>query len=268
MYCKSSGKAGEEEDPVLVSIQSRCYTLSMKIALKITPQRSTQYAHMAASLAMPELLASPLGAVISDVIPITLAGQAYLLVTLADDALASPTLRSTLAQMGATSEAYEYYTQIGSVQGPLLRPIEPEFTPFVPLEMVETRRYKGKTNELFTRVLLNVALFAGDYSQQCTERLRILDPLAGGGTTLFHALVAGYDALGIELERQDIETTAVFVRQYLEGEGIPYKEVDERARKAGRRYHFEIGWKNRTRTLVLVHGDSALADIHLREVTG
>lgn len=245
-----------------------CYTHFMKLALKITPQRSTQYANMAAALAIPELLASPLGAAIDDVAHVTLAGQGYLLVTVNDELCTVPMLQLLLPRLGATSEAYTYFEQIGSVEGPLLRPIEPNFTPFVPLEMAEARRYKGKTNEIFTRVLLNIALFAGEYSTQYAERLRILDPLAGGGTTLFLALASGYDAFGIELERQDVETTAVFVRQYLESGRIPYKEIDERGRRAGRRYQFEIGQKGSTRMLVLAHGDAVQADLHVREVVG
>jgi SAM-dependent methyltransferase len=240
----------------------------MKLALKITPQRSTQYANMAAVLAIPELLASPLGAAIDDVAHVTLAGQGYLLVTVNDEHRSLPMLQSLLPRLGATSEAYTYFEQIGTVQGPLLRPIEPDFAPFVPLEMAEARRYKGKTNEIFTRVLLNIAIFAGDYREHYAERLRILDPLAGGGTTLFLALALGYDVFGIEINRQDVETSAVFVRQYLESEGIPYKEIDERGRRAGRRYQFEIGRKGKTRTLVLAHGDTIQADVHMREVAG
>src|SRR5262249_28392541 len=121
---------------------------------------------------------------------------------------------------------------------------------------------------IFTRVLLNVAVFAGAYHTQCTERLRVLDPLAGGGTTLFLALAHSYDAFGIELERQDVETTAVYVKQYLNSEHIPYKEIDERGRKAGRRYQFEIGRKGNTRHLVLAHGDTRAANFHMREIVG
>jgi len=241
---------------------------SMKIALKITPQRSTQYANMVATLAIPELLASPLGTFIKECVPTTLAGQAYLLVTLDEGTQLSPYLLSVLARMGATSEVYEYFDAIGAVSGPLLRPIEPQFVPFVPLEMAETRRYKGKTNEVFTRVLLNVALFAGEYAANLNERLRVLDPLAGGGTTLFLALSAGYDAFGIELNRQDVETTAVFMRQYLDSAHMAYKERDERGRRAGRRYQFEIGRRGDTRMLVLVNGDAIQADMHMREVVG
>ena len=240
----------------------------MKVALKITPQRTTQYANMTAALAIPELLASPLRTVTSSVEPIKLAGQKYLLATVEDAGFDSPYLRAVLARLGAISEAYEFFEQIGDVPGPLLRPLTPSFTPLVPLEMAEARRYKGKTNEIFTRVLLNAAIFAGQYDEPATTRLRVLDPLAGGGTTLFLALAAGYDAFGIELERQDVETTAVVVRQYFEGERIAFKEVDERGRRAGRRYQFEIGRKGDTRYLVLAHGDSREAAMHMREVPG
>ena len=240
----------------------------MKLALKITPQRSTQYTNMVATLAIPELLASPLEKSIKECDPITLAGQAYLLVTLSEETSLSPYMLSVLSRMGATSEVYEYFDTIGTVSGPLLRPIEPQFVPFVPLEMAEARRYKGKTNEVFTRVLLNIALFAGAYADNLDERLRVLDPLAGGGTTLFLALSAGYDAFGIELARQDVETTAVFTRQYLESAHVHFKERDERGRRAGRRIQFEIGHKGDTRLLVLIHGDTTQADMHMREVMG
>ncbi len=238
---------------------------SMKLALKITPQRSTQYSTMVETLAAPELLASPLGKHIQAVTPITLAGQAYLLATIDAEQLAKQ--QAVLSRLGATSETYEYFERIGEVEGPLLRPVEPEFISFVPAEMAEIRRYKGKTNEVFSRVLLNIALFAGAYSSHITERLRILDPLAGGGTILFLALAAGYDAFGIELGRHDIETTAVFVRQYLHSEHIPFKERDER-RTIGHRYQFDIGPKKDSRLLVLAHGDAAQANLHMQEVPG
>jgi len=238
----------------------------MKLALTITPQHSTQYSNMTAALAAPELLASPLGAVIHHIEPVRLAGQAHLLLDLEDTAV--PDMLPVLSRLGATSATYEYFAQLGGLEGPLLRPLEPRFTPFVPLEMAEVRRYKGKTNEIFTRVLLNIAIFAGAYSGQFTERLRVLDPLAGGGTTLFLALAAGYDAFGIEHARQDVETTAVFIKQYLNNERISYKELDERGRRAGRRYQFEVGPKGATRLLVLAHGETYQAGLHMQEVPG
>jgi hypothetical protein len=239
-----------------------------KLALKITPQRSAQYANMTEKLAEPELLASPLGSAIRRIEAVTFAGQGYLLVTLDEESPISPALGEIMPRLGAISEAYEFFEHIGGVEGPFLRPRETSFTPFVPLEMAEIRRYKGKTNEVFTRVLLNIAIFAGAYANQCTGRLRVLDPLAGGGTTLFLSLAAGYDAFGIEQQKQDVETTAVFIRQYLNSIHMPYKVLDERGRRAGRRYQFEIGHKGATRSLVLSHGDTCEANLHMQEVQG
>ena len=241
-----------------------------KLALKITPQRSTQYANMTEKLAKPELLASPLGAAITHIEPVTFAGQAYLFVSLDNESVSSQCLEleQVLPRLGATSEAYEFFERIGDVEGPFLRPLETTFVPFLPLEMAEIRRYKGKTNEVFTRVLLNIAVFAGAFTNQYTGRLRILDPLAGGGTTLFLALSDGYDAFGIEHQKQDIDTTVVFLRQYLNSIHMPYKELDERGRRTGRRYQFEIGRKGATRRLVLAHGDTCDAHLHMQEVPG
>src|SRR5947209_546923 len=101
---------------------SICYTAPMKLALKITPQRSTQYANMAETLAAPELLASPLGPAIQEIVPVKLAGQGYLLATL-DDLLSSSTMMPILSRLGATSEVYQYFERLAEVQGPLLRPI-------------------------------------------------------------------------------------------------------------------------------------------------
>src|SRR5579875_1112096 len=138
----------------------------MKLALKITPQHSTQYGNMAEALAVPELLASPLAPAIREVAPVKLGGQGYLLVDMGDATslpsgapdMPSPAQMAILSRLGATSEIARYFDAICDVQGPFLQPLEPQFTPFVPLEMAEARRYKGKTNELFTQTLLNLAV--------------------------------------------------------------------------------------------------------------
>ncbi len=257
---------------LIEDVAEACYNPDlMKVALKITPQRSTQYASMAQVLATPELQASPLGDAIAGIESVRLAGQEYVLVEIKEERAGAEMLSEIariVPRLGAVSEGYEYFATLAGLDGPLLRPIEPQFTPFVPQEMAEVRRYKGKTNELFTRILLTLAIFAGTYREQFTGRLRVLDPLAGGGTTLFQALAAGYDAFGIEQNRHDVETTEVFIRQYFRSEHVAHKELDERGRRAGRRYQFAVGPKNDPRYLVLVHGESAQAVQHMQEVPG
>ena len=51
-------------------------------------------------------------------------------------------------------------------QRPLLRPIETGFTPALSRDLMMARRYRGKTNELFTHFLCNVARFSSAVAQR------------------------------------------------------------------------------------------------------
>lgn len=226
----------------------------MLLALAIAPQRSTLYSRLVQRLAVPELLASPLGQRVASWERRRLGEQDYLLLDLDDELTERDT--ALLARLGTIGALHEFFERIGEVPGPLLRPIEPGWTPFLPTELVETRRYRGKTSEPFTAVLLNLALFAGAFAERTGERLRVLDPLAGGGTTPLMGLVRGYDAVGIEREREDVESTDTYVRQFLRGAGVPFKRTDERVRGVGRRFLFTIGRGDATRTLGLILGDT------------
>lgn len=233
----------------------------MRLALQVAPQPSTQYAEMAFRLAGPELRASPLRAHLESVEQARLGGADYVLATLAGDAHADEFM-PVLAQLGATSCAFEY---LDATNGPLLRPLDPRVTRRLPREMAEIRRYKGKTSELFTRVLLNLSLFAGRFLADPQTRLRVLDPLAGGGTTLFAALAAGHDAFGVEQEKRHVQTTAAFVGEYCREARIPHTTVHDRAK---RRYRFELGPRDDQRLLVLAQGDTRAADSLLADVPG
>jgi hypothetical protein len=212
---------------------------------------------MTARLAEPELRASPFGPHLVRVDRIELGGHPYLLVEAQDDAPVA-----TLGRLAATVEAFELYDEIDGMRGPFLRPLGEAAQAVLPRELAEARRYKGKTSEVFTRVLLNLALFAAGSPQ----RARVLDPVAGGGTTLFVALALGHDAAGIEQSRRDVETTAAFVREYCQVGRIPYRE--ERIAKGPRRFTIELGPRDDQRLLVLAEGDTRSADEVLRTIPG
>lgn len=74
-------------------------------------------------------------------------------------------------------------------------------------------KYSGKTNELFTRLMINLGLFS---IKAEAEGIRILDPVAGKGTTLFEALALGYDAYGIELYEKSVSESYTFLKKHLE----------------------------------------------------
>lgn len=224
------------------------------LAAKIAPQRSTQYAALAATLAEPELRLSPLAPLIEAVRPTTLAGQTYLLLDLTDEP--DEVQQRALWHLGATNEFYWYFERLATEPGPFLKPLQPTFAPFLPHELVAARRYRGKTNELFTTVMLNVARWSRPRAAP-TEPLRVLDPLMGGGTTLFVALRQGHHAIGIEKERQNVETTDVFLRKFLEGERIKHHRKVERVSGGhGRRWLYTIHHPARDLHAVLIYGDS------------
>lgn len=76
-----------------------------------------------------------------------------------------------------------------------LKPIRRIQDNFIDESMSTMLKYTGKTNEIFTRMMINVAY----YSQKCGEEIRLLDPIAGKGTTLYEGLVKGFSVYGIEI---------------------------------------------------------------------
>lgn len=81
-------------------------------------------------------------------------------------------------------------------------------------------KYTGKTNELFTRMMINVAV------SSCTmpepSRICLLDPIAGKGTTLFEGLTMGYDCYGIEIGDKATAEGYHYLKKYLELERIKH----------------------------------------------
>lgn len=90
-------------------------------------------------------------------------------------------------------------------------------------------KYPGKTNEIFTRMMINVAAMSSDFD--ATEPLNMLDPVSGKGTTLFEGLIYGYDVYGIEIEQKQVHEASVFFKKYLENER--YKHDFEKRPIAG-----------------------------------
>lgn len=220
---------------------------------QIAPQRSTQYAALADALAPHELRLSAIGPLVAGITPARLGGQDYLRL----DLTAMPDARQmqALGALAMTSAFFELRDQIGTDDGPWLRPLDTGFEPAFPPDMVMARRYRGKTNEMFTRFLLNIARHSSAFAAEPWRELRVFDPLAGGGTTLFSALVLGAHVAGVEKSAQDAQTTAAFIQQYTREEGIACKVKEERLKKVGRRWWFELG-KADPRRCMLALGDT------------
>ena len=223
---------------------------------QIAPQRSTQYSQLANELAVHELTLSPLHNKIAEIWPMRLAGQDYVRAGLRG-ALDEGDRRE-LGQLAMTSAHFEYFDEIAGEPGPFLRPIETGFTPKMPRELVTARRYRGKTNELLTHFMCNIARFSSGYADRPWSELRVFDPLAGGGTTLFTALMLGAEAAGVEQNVKDVASTAAFVRQFCREQRIPCIERPERLRKLGKRWTFTVG-EQPARRCVFAQGPTELS---------
>jgi hypothetical protein len=228
---------------------------------QIAPQRSTQYAELATTLAPHELRLSPLGSQIESIESFTLGRQPYLKLEISGEL--DNTLRRELGGLAMSSAFFWYYEQLGEIEGPLLRPVDTLFEPMFPPDLMSARRYKGKTSELFTHFLCSVGRYSSAFARQDWTKLRLFDPLMGGGTTLLTGLVLGAEAIGIEENEQVVESTAAFLKQYVREEGIRCKISEERLKGLGKRWWFTLG-KEIERRCVLVRGDTTQADLLLK----
>ena len=225
-----------------------------RLLAQIAPQRSTQYASLAEALAPAELKLSATARCLTDIEAVTLGGQRYLRCTVT--APIGATEREALATLACTSAYFDCVDSFGDEAGPWLRPIETQVVPVWPDELVSARRYKGKTNELFTRFLCNIARHTSAYANTPWRELRVLDPLAGGGTTLFVALALGAHAFGVEKIAEDVTSSAAFFRQLCKEQAIACVEKEERLKGVGRRWRFDVNGQ----TLVYANGDAANAE--------
>ena len=153
--------------------------------------------------------------------PTSVAGVPYLAVELAD--AVDPRI---LGDLAATFAVFER-------EGDLLRPVEAPGGERFDDDLLTIPKYPGKTNEQLTRVLLNVTLASTDLPDR--TRRTVLDPLAGRGTTLSWALTLGHDAVGVEVERREVEAYAAFLTTWLRRKRVKHRIGLTPLRRDGRR---------------------------------
>ena len=107
-------------------------------------------------------------------------------------------------------------------EGGLLRPLERPATDYLPRDLAEVLKYKGKTSAVFTHMMINLALTASK-SFGAAQPITVLDPLCGRGTTLFVALQQGMNSVGIDLDRKDLKEAADYFSRYLQFHRLKHK---------------------------------------------
>jgi SAM-dependent methyltransferase len=152
-------------------------------------------------------------------------------------------------------------------EGETLRPIEIPQLPYG-RDISGVLKYKGKTNEMFTSMMINLAVFSSAFRGRFAQKLEILDPLCGRGTTLFEAARKGYDAAGIEIDKADFSQINLFLPKYLEHNRLKHKiqkgSLTVPGRAAASSVSFEFAQdakalKIAPERLQFIHGDTLLA---------
>ena len=96
-----------------------------------------------------------------------------------------------------------------------LLPIAGRESAYLGSDLPSILKYKGKTNELFLQLMVNVALYAGDFWRE-EGPLSLLDPMCGRATAPFIALNRGWNATGADVDRADLKEAEKFFKRYLE----------------------------------------------------
>jgi hypothetical protein len=128
------------------------------------------------------------------------------------------------------------YALFSLVEGDLLRPVE--LTPLARYDsdLITIPKYAGKTNEQFTKLVLNLTLLASASARRMLDGgLTVCDPLCGRGTTLNQALMYGYDAIGVELDGKDVEAYKLFLQTWLKRKRLKHTAELVPVRRQGKR---------------------------------
>jgi SAM-dependent methyltransferase len=200
-------------------------------ALLILPAANRVYAQAAPRLTLAELEVfnrSLLGGRIGELEETSIAGVPY--ATFSVEALGE----REAALLANLSSIYALFER----DGELLRPVPLRRLDRFDDDLVTIQRYQGKTNEQFTKLLLNVTLCATAFAGELLgRRFRVMDPLCGRGTTLNQALLYGFDAAGMDVDARDFDAYAGFIQTWLKN-----KRLKHQASVAPvRRHHRTIG---------------------------
>ena len=182
----------------------------------LLPSANRVYAGASPDLARAELAVfseSVLGGVLSDAELTHRGGVPYLEYT------AEPLSAHATAFLANLSASYALF----EADGELLRPVELHRLDRYDDDLITIQKYPGKTNEQFTKLLLNVTLMASAFAAGMAGRaLTVFDPLCGRGTTLNQALMYGYHAAGIDTDQRDFEAYSTFIRTWLKRKRIKH----------------------------------------------
>ncbi len=132
-----------------------------------------------------------------------------------------PLGHSELTWLSRLSFIFALFQQVSEGNDSALLPVALKSPTYIDPKISMLLKYSGKTNEIFTRMMINVGLLSSDF--QIDDPIQLLDPVAGKGTTLFEGATYGFDVTGIEMERKWVHDATLFFKQFLQRE--KYKHI-------------------------------------------
>lgn len=225
----------------------------MRLLMLTNPGANRVYAAQAGSLAAAELSVCAPGA--TDVARRTVAGVEYL--GFDTEALAG-TAEERERALHVIARQSTFLALFEERPDGLLAPVEVPSVDLFPDDLVTIPKYPGKTNEVFTRLLLNVTLAAVEHP--LGEDATVLDPMAGRGTTLTTAWTAGLHAAGVEVDEKAVEQLAAFLKTYLRRGHYKHKAqtvpVRREGKSLGRKFEATVQLGDRDLTMGVFTGDT------------
>jgi len=125
------------------------------------------------------------------------------------------------------------YGLFEACEGGLLKPIAGRAEAYVGADLPGILKYKGKTNELFLQLLVNAALYSGGFAHKGNERLELLDPMCGRGTTLFVGANRRWNTTGTDVDKNDLSEAGKFLKRYFEYHRMKHESDQESRTVAG-----------------------------------
>ena len=251
-----------------------------RYALLLAPSANRVYADQAARLATAELAAfasflsagpspdaadRPAGANISEISVMALGGVDYL-------AFSGALGERDISYLSNLSSGYALFER---VEDELLRPLTLRPLGRYDSDLITIPKYAGKTNEHFTKLVLNLTLLASSSAGRMLDgHLTVLDPLCGRGTTLNQALMYGYDGIGVEIDGKDVEAYKLFLQTWLKRKRLKHTAdlvpVRRQGRRAARRLEVTMAASKddhkagAVQRLIVLHADTTQLDGLLR----
>lgn len=157
----------------------------------------------------------------------------------------------------------------------MLKPIIGHKSTYFNTDLSSILKYQGKTNEDFTKMMINIGIFSSRFAKEFDQDLKVFDPMCGRGTSLYESLILGYHASGIEVQKNEILELNKYLLRYLKYNRLKHhhshQTIIDQGKKTGVKYTLETSSNNdaykagNKRSLQYAIGDTRQANLYYKK---